>query len=312
MKIDLNVDLGKLKLKNPVMTASGTFGYGFEYAKFFPLEKLGAVVVKGIATFPSHGNPTPRVVEVESGMLNAIGLQGPGVEKFLHGEEYLPFLRKSNATIIVNIWGKTIDDYIEVASRLEAEKKGIHALEINISCPNIKEGGVAFGTDLKLAHKVVSEVRKVTKLPLITKLSPNVSSIKDFARTVEDAGSDMISLINTITGMAIDIETWKPKLANVTGGLSGPAIKPVALRMVYEASQAVKIPIIGMGGIMNADDAIEFLLAGASAIAVGTAIFTDPIAPLKVIEGIENYLIRKKLSSVSEITGKLIINRKKG
>lgn len=311
MSIDLSVDLGKLKLKNPVMTASGTFGYGFEYSEFFPLEKLGAVVVKGIAPFPSHGNPTPRVVEVESGMLNAIGLQGPGVEKFLHGEEYMPFLRKSNATVIVNIWGKSIEDYVRVASRLESEKEGIHALEINISCPNIKEGGVAFGTDLKLAHKVVSEVRKATELPLITKLSPNVSNIKDFARAVEDAGSDMISLINTITGMAIDIETWKPKLANVTGGLSGPAIKPVAVRMVYEASQAVSIPVIGMGGIMNSDDAVEFLLAGASAIAVGTAIFADPMAPIKVIEGIEAYLKRKKLNSVSELTGKLILNKKK-
>jgi dihydroorotate dehydrogenase (NAD+) catalytic subunit len=236
-------------------------------------------------------------------MLNAIGLQGPGVDKFLNSPEYMPFLRKSGATVIVNIWGKSIAEYCDVAERLDAESEGIAALEINISCPNVKEGGVAFGTDLKLANQVVSEIRKVTSLPLITKLSPNVSNIADFARAVVDGGSDMVSLINTLTGMAINIETRRPYIANMTGGLSGPAIKPVAVRMVYEVAQAVKVPIIGMGGIMTGEDAIEFMLAGASAVAVGTAIFVDPFAPLKVIKGIEEYLERHGYKSVKEIVG---------
>ncbi len=304
---DLTVDLGKLKLKNPVMTASGTFGYGFEYKDYFDLRSLGAVVVKGIAMKPSHGNSTPRVAETHGGMLNAIGLQGPGVEKFLHGDEYMPFLRKSGAVVIVNIWGKSIEEYRDVAARLDAEKDGIAALEINISCPNIKEGGVAFGTDLKLAHQVVAKVRQATSLPLITKLSPNVTKIADFARAVTDAGTDMVSLINTITGMAININTRRPKIANLTGGLSGPAIKPIAIRMVYEVSKAVKTPIIGMGGIMDGDDAVEFMLAGASAVAVGTAIFADPYAPLKVIDGINAYLERQGCKSVKEIIGGMIL-----
>jgi dihydroorotate dehydrogenase (NAD+) catalytic subunit len=302
---DLSCDLGKLKLTNPVMTASGTFGYGFEYKDYYPLNKLGAVVVKGIAPFPSHGNPTPRVAEVTAGMLNAIGLQGPGVDKFLHGAEYMPYLRTAGVPVVVNIWGKTIDDYVEVAQRLDAEPEGIDALEINISCPNIKEGGVAFGTDLKLAAKVVNAVRRATSLPLMTKLSPNVTKIGDFAKAVVDGGSDMISLINTLPGMAIDINTRKPKIANLTGGLSGPAIKPIAVRMVYETAQAVDVPIIGMGGIMNSDDAIEFMLAGASAVAVGTAIFADPYAPLKVIDGINAYLDRNNIAKVSDIVGKI-------
>ncbi len=300
---DLTTNLGKITIKNPVMTASGTFGYGFEYKDYFDLTELGAVVVKGIATFPSHGNPTPRVAEVNGGMLNAIGLQGPGVEKFLHSAEYMPFLRTTGAAVIVNIWGKTIEQYREVAERLEADRAGIAALEINISCPNVKEGGAAFGTDLKLAAEVVAEVRKATSLPLITKLSPNVTNIADFARCVVDAGSDMVSLINTITGMAIDINTRRPKIANLFGGLSGPAVKPVAVRMVYQVAQAVKVPIIGMGGIMNGDDAVEFMLAGASAVAVGTAIFADPYAPIKVIEGINAYLDRTGCKSVQEIIG---------
>ena len=302
---DLTADLGKIKLKNPVMTASGTFGYGKEYSEYYPLDKLGAVVVKGIAPFPSHGNPTPRVAEVTSGMLNAIGLQGPGVEKFLNHEDYMPFLRTSQAVVIVNIWGKTVDDYAYVAKRLDDEPEGIAALEINISCPNVKEGGVAFGTDLKLAAKVVSEVRKSTTLPLITKLSPNVTDIAKFAECVVDAGSDMVSLINTLPGMAIDIETRKPKIANVKGGLSGPAIKPVALRMVYDVASAVDVPVIGMGGIMTGEDAVEFLLAGASAVAVGTAIFADPMAPLKVIDGINDYLDGHGIAELADIVGKL-------
>lgn len=302
---DLTTKLGKLTLKNPVMTASGTFGYGSEYASFFPPSELGAVVVKGIAPLPVHGNPTPRTVEVSAGMLNAIGLQGPGVEKFLHDENYLPYLRKSGATTIVNIWGKKVEDYAYVAERLEAEKDGIAALEVNVSCPNVKEGGIAFGTDIASMQEVIRAVRKATTLPIITKLSPNVTKIGDFAKGAEDAGSDMVSLINTIPGMAIDIETCRPKIANITGGLSGPAIKPIAVRMVYEAAQAVKIPVIGMGGIMNAEDAVEFLIAGASAVAVGTAIFCDPMAPIRVIEGLNAYLDRKGFSSVSEIVGTL-------
>ncbi len=302
---DLKTDLGKLILTNPVMTASGTFGYGKEYAEYFPLEKLGAVVVKGIAPFPSHGNPTPRVAEVTSGMLNAIGLQGPGIDKFLSGSDYMPFLRTTQATVIVNIWGKTIEDYAYVAERLDQDSEGIHALEINISCPNVKEGGVAFGTDLHLAAKVVSEVRKATSLPLITKLSPNVTDIAGFAKCVVDAGSDMVSLINTLPAMSIDIETRKPRIANIKGGLSGPAIKPVAVRMVYDVACAVDVPVIGMGGIMTAEDAIEFFLAGADAVAVGTAIFADPMAPLKVIDGINNYLDKHNIAKIADLVGKV-------
>lgn len=304
---DLTAKLGTLTLKNPVMTASGTFGYGMEYDEFFPIRDLGAVVVKGIAPWQSHGNPTPRVAEVTSGMLNAIGLQGPGIDKFLNDEHYMPFLRKSGATVIVNIWGKKIEDYTEVASRLEAEKEGIAALEINVSCPNVKEGGLAFGTDPAMMAKVVSAVRAATKLPLITKLSPNVTKIGDFAIAAEQAGSDMVSLINTIPAMAIDIETFRPRIANVTGGLSGPAVKPVAVRMVYEAAKAVSIPVIGMGGIMNGADAIEFFLAGARAVAVGTAIFADPCAPVRVIREINEYLDKHNFKSLEEIIGQVRI-----
>ncbi len=300
---DLRVDLGRIQLKNPVMTASGTFGYGAEYEEFFSVSELGAVVVKGVAPWQSHGNPTPRVAEVTSGMLNAIGLQGPGIDRFLHDEHYMPFLRKSGATTIVNIWGKKIEDYCEVARRLDEDSEGIAALEINVSCPNVKEGGIAFGTDTEMMGKVVSAVRKATGLPLITKLSPNVTKIADFAKAAEDAGSDMISLINTIPAMAIDIETFRPKIANVTGGFSGPAIKPIAVRMVYEAAHAVRIPVIGMGGITTGEDAVEFFLAGAKAVAVGTAIFADPMAPVKVIKGINDYLDRKGFKSVNDIIG---------
>ncbi len=303
---DLTCELGSLKLKNPVMTASGTFGYGMEYHQYYDIAKLGAVVVKGIATFESHGNPTPRVAEVHSGMLNAIGLQGPGIDKFLHDPHYMPFLRTTNATVIVNIWGKTIEQYQEVAARLDADSQGIAALEINISCPNVKEGGVAFGTDLKLAGEVIRHIRAATKLPLITKLSPNVTKVADFARVAVDNGSDMISLINTITGMAIDIESRRPKIANLTGGLSGPAVKPVAVRMVYEVAQAVNVPIIGMGGISCGADAIEFMLAGADAVAVGTATFQDPYAPLLVIGEINEYLDRHNIKQVKDIVGALV------
>ena len=234
---DLSVNLAGIKLRNPVVTASGTFGYGKDYQELVPLAALGAITVKGVSPFPSHGNPTPRTAEVVAGMLNAIGLQNPGIDKFIHHPDYLPFLRTLTTPVFVNIWGRTVDDYVEVARRLDAEREGIAALEINISCPNIKHGGMAFGTDLAAAAGVVRAVRQVTTLPLITKLSPNVSRIADFARAVTDAGSDILSLINTIPAMAIDIETRRPKLANVTGGLSGPAIKPIAVRMVYEAAR---------------------------------------------------------------------------
>ena len=302
---DLTTKLGKLTLKNPVMTASGTFGYGYEYHQLFDITRLGAVVVKGIRLSPSHGNPTPRVCEVTGGMLNAIGLQGPGVDKFLHDEHYMPFLRSTGATVIVNIWGTSIDEYGEVAARLDAEKAGIAALEINISCPNVKAGGAAFGTDLKLAAEVVRTVRKRTTLPLVTKLSPNVTHIADFARAAEAEGSDAVSLINTLGAMVIDIEKRRPVLANRCGGLSGPAVKPVAVKMVYETSKAVRIPVIGMGGISCGADAVEFLLAGAKAVAVGTANFVEPTVSLEIIDFIAEYMERHGFKSVDELSGAL-------
>lgn len=304
---DLSVNLGGIRLRNPVVTASGTFGYGKDYLDLVPMDQIGAITVKGVSPFPSHGNRTPRAVEVHSGMLNAIGLQNPGIEKFIHHPDYLPFLRTLPTPVFVNIWGRSLEDYVEVARRLDAEREGIAALEINISCPNIKHGGIAFGTDPQMAAAVVSAVRKATTLPLITKLSPNVSRIADFAKIVVDAGSDVISLINTIPAMAIDIETWKPKLANVTGGLSGPAVKPIAVRMVYECARAVKVPIIGMGGITCAEDAVEFLLAGASAVGVGTAIFTNPGVLVEIVRGLDAYLERKGLAGIGDLTGRVKI-----
>ena len=304
---DMTVKLGSLTLKNPVMTASGTYGYGEEYNKFYPISKLGAVVVKGIAPWQSHGNAMPRTAEVVSGMINAIGLQGPGIDKFLSSSHYMPFLRTTGATVIVNIWGRKPEDYALVAERLEAEKDGIAALEINVSCPNVKEGGLSFGTNVASMQSVVRAVREKTSLPLITKLSPNVSCIADFAKGAQDAGSDMISLINTIPAMAIDIETRRPKLANITGGLSGPAVKPVAIKLVYEAAKAVSIPVIGMGGIMTGADAVEFLLAGASAIAVGTATFADPAAPIRVLNELEEWMDAHGVKSVSELIGQVQI-----
>ncbi len=300
---DLRTELSGFALRNPVVTASGTFGYGSEYAGLVDFEKLGAITVKGVSPFPSHGNPMPRAVEVYGGMLNAIGLQNPGIDKFIEDEHYLPYLRTLPCGVIVNIWGRTVEQYAEVAARLEEVKEGISALEINISCPNVKEGGIAFGTDTGEAAKVVSAVRRVTGIPLITKLSPNVTNIADFARAVVDAGSDMVSLINTITGMAIDIERRAFKIANRTGGMSGPALKPIAVRMVYEVGKAVSVPIIGMGGIRTAEDAIEFMMAGATAISVGTATFTDPSAPVEIAEGIGRWLDDHGVASVKDIVG---------
>jgi dihydroorotate dehydrogenase (NAD+) catalytic subunit len=300
--MDLTVYIGNLKLKNPVMTASGTFGYGEEYSEFVNLNSLGAIVVKGISLKPMEGNPLPRVCETPCGMLNAIGLQNVGLKDFL--KKKLPFLRRFNTPVIVNVLANTIQGY-ECLSRA-LDDSGADGIELNVSCPNVKKGGISFGTDKKTLARLVSKVRKsVKRAVLITKLSPNVSCIRGFSKVAEDSGSDALSLINTIPAMSIDIETRKPRLANITGGLSGPAIKPVAVRMVWESYNSVKIPIIGMGGIMNSDDAIEFMLAGATAVAVGTANFINPKSTVEVIDGIEQYLRRKEINDVKEIIGSL-------
>jgi len=299
-EINLSVKIGKLTMQNPVTVASGTFGYGAEYARLIDLNQLGAITVKGIRLNPVPGNPTPRTAEVASGMLNAIGLQGPGVDGFI--QKYWPFLRELKVPTIINIWGTTVEEYAEVARRFDA-LIGVGALELNVSCPNIKEGGAQFGTDLKLLAQVVAACRKVTTLPLITKMSPNVVSIAPFAKAAEDAGSDALAITNSYPAMAIDIETRKPRLANVTGGLTGSAIKPIAIKLVWDAAQAVKIPIVGMGGIQNPDDAIEFLMAGATAVAVGTANFYEPQTPVQVIAGIREFMRRKKIRDVREIIG---------
>ena len=304
--MNLSVKIGKLKLENPVMVASGTFGYGIEYAQLLDLNQLGAVVVKGICLNPVRGNATPRTVEVTSGLINAIGLQGPGVDGFI--KKYWPFLKTLKVPTIINIWGTTVEEYAEVARRFDA-LGGVGALELNVSCPNIKKGGAQFGTDLKLLAQVVAACRKVTKLPLITKMSPNVVSITPFAKVAEDAGSDALSIMNSYPAMAIDIETRKPKLANVTGGLTGPCIKPMAIKLVWEAAQAVKIPIIGMGGIQSAADAIEFLMAGATALAVGTANFYEPQTALQVITGIRDFMENHGLKDVKKIVGSVVVKK---
>jgi dihydroorotate dehydrogenase (NAD+) catalytic subunit len=300
--VNLSVQIGKLKLQNPVTVASGTFGYGVEYAKLLDLNQLGAVVVKGIRLGPVRGNPTPRTVEVASGLINAIGLQGPGVDGFIR--KYWPFLKALKVPTIINIWGTTVEEYAEVARRFDA-LGGVGALELNVSCPNIKEGGAQFGTDCQLLSQVVAACRKATTLPLITKMSPNVVSIAPYARAAEEAGSDALSVTNSYPAMAIDIETRQPKLANVTGGLTGPCIKPIAIKLVWDAARAVKIPIIGMGGIQNASDAIEFMLAGATAVAVGTANFYEPQTALQVIAGIQQFMRRKHVADVREMVGSL-------
>ncbi len=298
--MNLAVQIGKLRMQNPVTVASGTFGYGVEYARLLDLNQLGAVVVKGIRLEPVAGNPTPRTVEVTSGMLNAIGLQGPGVDGFI--KKYWPFLKELRVPTIINIWGATVEEYGEVARRLDA-LGGVGALELNVSCPNIKEGGAQFGTDVGLLGRVVAACRKATTLPLITKMSPNVPSIRPYARAAEDSGSDALSITNSFPAMAIDIETRRPKLGNVTGGLTGPCIKPMAVKLVWEAATAVRIPIVGMGGIEDAADAIEFMMAGATAVAVGTANFYEPQTALRVIAGIGEFMTRHGIQDVTELVG---------
>jgi dihydroorotate dehydrogenase (NAD+) catalytic subunit len=300
--MDLTVTIGHVKLKNPVMTASGTFGYGEEYAEFVDLNNLGAVIVKGISVKPMEGNPPPRICETPCGMLNAIGLQNIGMKNFL--KEKLPYLRKFDTKVIVNILGSSTSEYVKLSKSLD--DAGVDGIELNVSCPNVKKGGIAFGTDKKTLAKLITKVRQsVKKALVITKLSPNVIDTKGFAKIAEEAGSDALSLINTIPGMSIDIETWEPRLAHTTGGLSGPAIRPVAVRMVWEASQAVTIPVIGIGGIMNEQDAIEFFLAGATAVQVGTANFVNPKATSDIVNGLEEYLKRKEIYDIKEVIGGL-------
>ena len=302
---DLTTTIAKgCTIQNPVMTASGTFGYGEEFAPYMDLNQLGAIITKGLSLQPSMGNFPQRVVETAGGMLNAIGLENVGVSAFLN--EKLPFLKTLQVPILANIYGCDIADYVELAEILN-DVPEVYGMEVNISCPNVKAGGVAFGVDSKEAEKVVSVVRKVTLKPLIVKLSPNVTDITVIAKAVEFAGADAVSLINTITGMAIDVNTQKPVLANITGGLSGPAIKPIALRMVWQTANAVKIPVIGIGGIRTATDAIEFLLAGASAVQVGTANFVYPGVTIEIIDGIKRYLEEKKISRVTDLIGTLEI-----
>jgi dihydroorotate dehydrogenase (NAD+) catalytic subunit len=298
----MDVHLGRLKLKNPVMTASGTFGYGEEYADYVDLNRLGAIVVKGLSLKPRLGNPPPRIMETTGGMLNAVGLQNIGVDAFI--EEKLPFLRKYDAAVIANIYGETYDEFKKV-TKILSSAKGVHALEVNISCPNVKKGGVSFGSDPKVAARVTQVVKEETSLPVIVKLTPNVTDIAAIAQAVEKAGADAISLINTLTGMSVDLKTRKPHLKNITGGLSGPAIKPVALRMVWEVVKKVSVPVIGIGGIMTAEDALEFLILGAKAVQIGTANFVNPHATMEIIEGIQDYLAVNKIKDINDVIGKL-------
>ena len=294
-----SVNIAGIELKNPVMTASGTFGSGMEYSEFVDLNCLGAVVTKGVANVPWPGNPTPRVAEVYGGMLNAIGLQNPGIDVFL--ERDLPFLQQYDTKVIVNVCGKTVEDYLEVVERLSDAP--VDMLEINVSCPNVKEGAIAFGQKADCLYDITSAIKKKAAQPVIMKLSPNVTDITEMARAAEAAGADAISLINTLTGMKIDIHKKSFVLANKTGGMSGPAVKPVAVRMVYQCAQAVKIPIIGMGGIMNAEDALEFIMAGASAVAVGCANFINPYATQEIVSGIEAFMEKEGVSDITELIG---------
>lgn len=298
--MDLRVRIGGLELPNPIIAASGCFGYGVEYADVVDLSSLGAVAVKGLFLAEREGHRPPRIAETPAGMLNAIGLQGIGVHRFVR--EKLPLLRDAGARTIVNVCGTTVDEYAEIA-RVLSDHDGVAAIELNISCPNIKEGGIQFGCSLAGAAQVTAAVRRVTRLPVIPKLTPNVTDVASFARAVEEAGADAVSLVNTFLAMAIDVETRRPKLSNVLGGLSGPAIRPIAVRMVWECQQAVKIPIIGMGGIVEAADAIEFMLAGATAVQIGTANFADPFVWSKVLDGMKDYLVRHRIGRVADLIG---------
>lgn len=299
---DLTVDIGGLTLKNPVMTASGTFGYAREFSNYMDLDRLGGIVVKGLSLKPVKGNPPPRIVETDCGMLNAIGLENVGLDAF--ERDKLPFLRNLDPPLIANIYGKTVDDYAALAERLET-LDGVKGVEVNISCPNVKEGGIAFGSDPKLVNEVIGAVRARTAKHLMVKLSPNVTDIALIARVAEDAGADALSAINTVTGMAVDLATRRPRLANVTGGLSGPAIKPIALRMVWQTARAVKIPVIGVGGIMSATDALEFMMVGATAVQVGTANFVRPDSTTRIIDGMAQWLKANGIDDVKQLIGSL-------
>ena len=299
---DMTVEVAGIKMRNPVMTASGTFGYGAEFADYLDLESIGAMITKGLSLRPKAGNPTPRIVETPGGMLNAIGLQNVGIDAFI--AQKLPYLAKVSTPVIVNLYGNTLEEYGEVAARLDG-LPGVAGIEVNISCPNVKQGGIVFGTDPSAAQEVVRLVKRSTSKPMIVKLSPNVTDVVLMARACVDAGADALSLINTLTGMAIDLDRRRPVLANLTGGLSGPAIKPVALRMVWQVAKAVKVPVIGIGGIMNARDALEFILAGASAVQVGTASFLDPAAAQTIARDMEQYLVDKGIGSIGSMIGAL-------
>lgn len=301
-KPDMTVEIAGIKMRNPVMTASGTFGYGEEFAEYMDLESIGALITKGLSLKPKAGNNTPRIVETPGGMLNAIGLQNVGIEAFI--AKKLPFLQGVNTPVIVNLYGNSLEEYGELAARVDS-LEGVAGVEVNISCPNVKQGGIVFGTDPAAARQVVELVRKSTSKPLIVKLSPNVTDIVSMAKACVDAGAEALSLINTLTGMAIDLNSRRPVLANVTGGLSGPAIKPVALRMVWQVAKAVKVPVIGIGGIMSATDALEFILAGAAAVQIGTASFLTPAASQEIAKGMEKWLLENRIGSIRELTGSL-------
>ena len=298
--IDMTVNLAGIKLKNPVITASGTFGFGREYARFYDLSKLGGIAVKGLTLEPKEGNKPPRIAETPGGILNSVGLQNPGVDYFI--EKELPFLRRYDVAIIANIAGNTVEEYCRMAEKLGSNIDGI---ELNISCPNVKEGGVAFGTKGDSVYNITRKVKEHCKVPLIVKLSPNVTDIKEVALAAREGGADALSLINTLLGMAIDINTRRPVLANVVGGLSGPAVKPVAVRMVWQVADTVDIPIIGMGGISCWQDSVEFILAGADAVSIGTANFVNPYAPLEILDGLNNYLIKNNFKSIKELKGNI-------
>lgn len=302
IKPDMSVEIAGIKMRNPVMTASGTFGYGQEFAAYMDLESIGAMITKGLSMKPKAGNNTPRIVETPGGMLNAIGLQNVGIDSFIQTK--LPFLRKVNTPVIVNLYGNSLEEYGELATRIDGIEE-VAGIEVNISCPNVKQGGIVFGTDPVAAAEVVALVRRSTKKPLIVKLSPNVTDVVTMAKACVDAGAESISLINTLTGMAIDLAARRPVLANITGGLSGPAIKPVALRMVWQVARAVKVPVIGIGGIMSATDALEFILAGATAVQVGTASFLTPAASQDIARGMAKWLTDNRVASVRELIGAL-------